>query len=108
MVAQATPGTQFNVGGILLNQPFKIRRLGHFGFNVVDITERLRFYTELLGLPHLRRAGLLRGARAPANWTGWAIRRATSPATAATTTPSCCSTAACGRRWTRSGGSSPR
>src|SRR3954447_16118453 len=41
--------SQFNVGGILLNQPFKIRRLGHFGFNVVDIEECLRFYTDLLG-----------------------------------------------------------
>jgi catechol 2,3-dioxygenase-like lactoylglutathione lyase family enzyme len=41
--------SQFNVGGILLNQPFKIRRLGHFGFNVVDIDECRRFYTDLLG-----------------------------------------------------------
>src|SRR5947209_6635204 len=49
MVAQATPGTQFNVGGILLQQPFKIRRLGHFGFNVVKMEEALHFYTDLLG-----------------------------------------------------------
>jgi catechol 2,3-dioxygenase-like lactoylglutathione lyase family enzyme len=40
---------QFNVGGILLNQPFKIRRLGHFGFNSDKVDESLRFYTDLLG-----------------------------------------------------------
>ena len=31
---------KFNVGGVLLNQPFKIRRLGHFGFNLVDMEWR--------------------------------------------------------------------
>jgi catechol 2,3-dioxygenase-like lactoylglutathione lyase family enzyme len=41
--------TKFNVGGLLLNQPFKIRRLGHFGFNLVNMEEGVRFYTELLG-----------------------------------------------------------
>jgi catechol 2,3-dioxygenase-like lactoylglutathione lyase family enzyme len=40
---------KFNVGGVLLDQPFKIRRLGHFGFNLVDMDEGLRFYTDLLG-----------------------------------------------------------
>ncbi len=49
MVAQATPATKFNVGGILLDQPFRIRRLGHFGFNVVNMEEALHFYTDLLG-----------------------------------------------------------
>ena len=28
---------KFDVGGVLLNQPFKIRRLGHFGFNLSDM-----------------------------------------------------------------------
>ena len=41
--------TRFNVGGVLLDQPFKIRRLGHFGFNLVKMDEGVRFYTELLG-----------------------------------------------------------
>ena len=41
--------SKFNVGGVLLNQPFKIRRLGHFGFNLVKMDEGVRFYTELLG-----------------------------------------------------------
>ena len=40
---------KFNVGGILLNQPFKIRRLGHFGFNLVKMDEGVRFYVDLLG-----------------------------------------------------------
>jgi catechol 2,3-dioxygenase-like lactoylglutathione lyase family enzyme len=39
----------FNVGGALLPQPFKIRRLGHFGFNLVNMDEGVRFYTDLLG-----------------------------------------------------------
>ena len=40
---------KFNVGGILLNQPFKIRRLGHFGFNLVNMDEGARFYIDWLG-----------------------------------------------------------
>jgi catechol 2,3-dioxygenase-like lactoylglutathione lyase family enzyme len=40
---------KFNVGGVLLNQPFKIRRLGHFGFNLVNMDEGVRFYIDLLG-----------------------------------------------------------
>jgi catechol 2,3-dioxygenase-like lactoylglutathione lyase family enzyme len=40
---------KFNVGGILLNQPFKIRRLGHFGFNLVNMDEGVRFYIDWLG-----------------------------------------------------------
>ena len=39
----------FNVGGILLNQPFKIRRLGHFGFNLSDMEAGVHFYVDLLG-----------------------------------------------------------
>lgn len=40
---------KFNVGGVLLDQPFKIRRLGHFGFNLVNMDEGIRFYIDLLG-----------------------------------------------------------
>src|SRR5262249_32001313 len=40
---------KFDVGGVLLDRPFKIRRLGHFGFNVEDIAASLNFYCELLG-----------------------------------------------------------
>ena len=41
--------TQLNVGGVLLDRPFKARRLGHFGFNVIKMEECLHVYTELLG-----------------------------------------------------------
>jgi catechol 2,3-dioxygenase-like lactoylglutathione lyase family enzyme len=44
-----TTNSKFNVGGVLLNQPFKIRRLGHFGFNLVNMDEGVRFYIDFLG-----------------------------------------------------------
>jgi catechol 2,3-dioxygenase-like lactoylglutathione lyase family enzyme len=40
---------KFNVGGVLLDQPFKIRRLGHFGFNLTKMEDGVRFYIDLLG-----------------------------------------------------------
>jgi catechol 2,3-dioxygenase-like lactoylglutathione lyase family enzyme len=40
---------QYNVGGILLERPFKIRRLGHFGFNITKLEEARHFYGDLLG-----------------------------------------------------------
>jgi catechol 2,3-dioxygenase-like lactoylglutathione lyase family enzyme len=39
----------YNVGGVLLPRPFKIRRLGHFGVNAVDMGAGLAFYRDLLG-----------------------------------------------------------
>ena len=39
----------FDVGGIRLERPFKIRRLGHFGFYANDMKASLRFYRDLLG-----------------------------------------------------------
>ncbi len=44
-----TANGKFNVGGVLLNQPFKIRRLGHFGFNLSAMEEGVRFYIDLFG-----------------------------------------------------------
>jgi catechol 2,3-dioxygenase-like lactoylglutathione lyase family enzyme len=44
-----TVATKYDVGGILLDRPFKIRRLGHFGFNVVNMEACRRFYVDLLG-----------------------------------------------------------
>ncbi len=49
LYAQATDDGRFAVGGIKLDRPFKIVRLGHFGFNCDHIEETVRFYTELLG-----------------------------------------------------------
>jgi catechol 2,3-dioxygenase-like lactoylglutathione lyase family enzyme len=40
---------KFNVGGVMLDRPFRIRRLGHFGVNVSRMEESLRFYCDLLG-----------------------------------------------------------
>src|SRR5436305_5111146 len=40
---------RYNVGGIYLQRPFKIRRLGHFGFNVEKLPEGRHFYGDLLG-----------------------------------------------------------
>ncbi|MEA2639240.1 MAG: hypothetical protein QOF51_634, partial [Chloroflexota bacterium] len=35
--------------GILLDQPFKIRRLGHFGLNYANFDDAVHFYADLLG-----------------------------------------------------------
>ncbi len=40
---------KFDVGGLQLDRPFRIRRLGHFGFNVQDVEACTKFYTDLLG-----------------------------------------------------------
>src|SRR5207237_1945076 len=45
----AIAAQQYNVGGILLPRPFKVRRLGHFGFNADKVAEGLEFYNGLLG-----------------------------------------------------------
>ena len=42
-------GPKYDVGGVLLNRPFRIRRLGHFGFNVVNMDAGFPFYADLLG-----------------------------------------------------------
>jgi catechol 2,3-dioxygenase-like lactoylglutathione lyase family enzyme len=48
-MALETARRTYDVGGIALDRPFKIRRLGHFGFNVTDMEAGARFYSELLG-----------------------------------------------------------
>ncbi|GAC1325518.1 MAG: hypothetical protein NVSMB2_24150 [Chloroflexota bacterium] len=47
--SQPVAKTQFDVGGVLLDRPFRIRRLGHFGLNVSNMPGSLRFYCDLLG-----------------------------------------------------------
>jgi len=44
-----TAPDQFDVGGVLLPRPFKIRRFGHFGLNLNHLDEAITFYTDLLG-----------------------------------------------------------
>ena len=46
---EASEKVKYDVGGVLLERPFKIRRLGHIGFNLTKMDEGLRFYTDLLG-----------------------------------------------------------
>ena len=46
---QSQAQAKFNVGGVLLDRPFKIQRLGHFGFNLTNMEEGIPFYTDLLG-----------------------------------------------------------
>jgi catechol 2,3-dioxygenase-like lactoylglutathione lyase family enzyme len=42
-------GNKFDVGGVLLERPFKVRRLGHFGINMRETAPMLDFYCETLG-----------------------------------------------------------
>jgi catechol 2,3-dioxygenase-like lactoylglutathione lyase family enzyme len=44
-----TTAATYDVGGVLLERPFKIRRLGHTGLNATRMEDCLRFYTEDLG-----------------------------------------------------------
>ena len=44
-----TSAATHDVGGVLLERPFKIRRIGHFGVNALRMEECVRFYTEELG-----------------------------------------------------------
>lgn len=39
----------YDVGGVLLRRPFRIRRLGHFGLNVEDVPATIHFFCDLLG-----------------------------------------------------------
>ena len=39
----------YDVGGVIYPRPFKIRRLGHFGFNVGNLDASVAFYTRLFG-----------------------------------------------------------
>jgi catechol 2,3-dioxygenase-like lactoylglutathione lyase family enzyme len=50
-MATATVNRTYDVGGVQLERPFRVLRLGHFGFNVTDQERALRFYSDLLGLP---------------------------------------------------------
>jgi catechol 2,3-dioxygenase-like lactoylglutathione lyase family enzyme len=45
----ASRARRFDVGGVFLEQPFKVRRLNHFGIYVSDPDASLRFYHDLLG-----------------------------------------------------------
>jgi len=45
----ADTNEKFNVGGVALSLPFRIRGLGHFGLNLNSIDRGIEFYSKLLG-----------------------------------------------------------
>lgn len=47
--AAETAAEVYEVGGVRMPRPFKLRRLGHLGLNLANLGEGLRFYTEELG-----------------------------------------------------------
>lgn len=47
--SRAKTDEKYDVGGVLLDQPFKIRRLGHFGFSARNLKECLHFYNQEIG-----------------------------------------------------------
>ena len=53
-------GHRYNVGGVMLERPFKIRRLGHFGFNVNKVEECREFYGDILGFTQSDKADFSR------------------------------------------------
>ena len=50
MATETTTHETYDVGGVKLPRPFRIRRLGHFGVNVHDPEVSRVFYEDLLGL----------------------------------------------------------
>src|SRR5437762_12007436 len=63
---------KFDVGGVLLDRPFKIRRLGHFGFNLTNMADGIRFYTDLLGFRISDVMDYSKRAKSPAQLAGLA------------------------------------
>lgn len=59
---------KFDVGGILMDQPFKIRRLGHFGMNSQDQAAMIRFYTDLIGFKIIDSRDPFKGKGNPAEF----------------------------------------
>src|SRR5437773_12293073 len=48
-LASAVAAAEFQVGGVIMRRPFRIRRLGHFGVNVADPETSKAFYCRMLG-----------------------------------------------------------
>ena len=81
----------FDVGGVQLPRPFKVRRLGHFGLNVSNMAENIPFYTDLLGFRVSDSIDF--GPRMAPEQRATPRTPAVSSAMAPTTMPSCCSRA---------------
>ena len=61
---------RFDVGGLTLERPFRLRRLGHFGFYGRDMGKSLRFYRDLLGFQVTDTLNIGARARDPAELEG--------------------------------------
>ncbi len=57
----------YDVGGVLLERPFKIRRIGHFGLNALRMEDCLKFYTEDIGFRISDRLDFSKRAENPAD-----------------------------------------
>jgi catechol 2,3-dioxygenase-like lactoylglutathione lyase family enzyme len=64
-VSTATATTGFDVGGVLLERPFKVRRLGHLGLNCIKMEDCVAFYRDALGFRVSDRLDLSKRAKDP-------------------------------------------
>src|SRR5258708_21401849 len=48
-LTSAVAAAEFQVGGVIMRRPFRIRRLGHFGVNVANPEKSKDFYCRILG-----------------------------------------------------------
>ena len=87
--------SRFDVGGVLLDRPFRIRRLGHFGVNVDNSKRAFTFTVTCSAFRSPTRPTSARGSRTSSAqpWAQMPTPRATSRATAPITTRSSCSRA---------------
>jgi catechol 2,3-dioxygenase-like lactoylglutathione lyase family enzyme len=69
-MALAAERAQYDVGGVRLARPFKVRRLGHTGFNCIKMEEAVRFYTEDLGFRNSDRLDFSKRAENPKDLEG--------------------------------------
>jgi catechol 2,3-dioxygenase-like lactoylglutathione lyase family enzyme len=67
----------YEVGGVRMPRPFKIRRFGHFGFNLERLDDAVSFYTDELGFQVTDDTNLFDMVDGPA--LGWARRVVTDP-----------------------------
>lgn len=61
----ATEPQTFDVGGVRLARPFKVRRLGHLGLNCIRMEDCVRFYRDDLGFRVSDRLDLSKRAKDP-------------------------------------------
>jgi catechol 2,3-dioxygenase-like lactoylglutathione lyase family enzyme len=61
----ATESATFDVGGVRLDRPFKVRRLGHLGLNCIKMEECVAFYRDALGFRVSDRLDLSKRAKDP-------------------------------------------